>query len=93
MIPTVLVTIDKNSRLEILQDAGVQVAFVDERIRPLDVILLPQQNQAQLINERLADKYPVSTTSDLGGVAANAVRQFQTRSIITTGLKADKEAP
>ena len=91
-MPVVLVLIDSKSRLVIRQDANVQVAIADERVDQHAVTLLPRENQAQEIYELLAGKFVVSPAEDHGQTAANAVRQLQSLNIITTGLKAAKEA-
>jgi len=92
VIPTVLVVVNKDSRVEILQDMGVQVAFADERVDHHALILLPRQNQSIELCDRLDGMIVVSPAEDHQGTAANAVRQLQSLSVITTGLKADKEA-
>lgn len=89
VIPTVLVVVNKDSRVELFQDEGVQVAFADERVDTHAVTLLPRQNQAIELYDRLDGKVVVSPAEDHAGTAANAVRQLTNLQIITTGLKAD----
>ena len=91
-IPTVLVVVNKDSRVELFQDEAVQVAFADERVDTHAVTLLPRQNQSIELFERLDGKIVVSPAEDHAGTAANAVRQLQSLSTITTGLAAKKEA-
>ena len=92
VIPTVLVVVNKDSRIELFQDQAVQVAFADERVDIHAVTLLPRQNQAIELCARLDGKFVVSPSEDNAGTAANAVRQLQSLNTITTGLAADKEA-
>lgn len=91
-IPTVLLVITKDSKLEVFQDKDVLVAFADERVDTHSVILLPMTNQAIELYDRLEGKIVVSRAHDDHGTAANAIRQLQSLNVITTGLKADKEA-
>lgn len=91
-IPTVLVVVNKDSRVELFQDEAVQVAFADERVDIHAVTLLPRKNQAIDLCARLAGKIVVSPAEDHAGTAANAVRQLQSLNTITTGLAAKKEA-
>ena len=91
-LPTVLVVVNKDSRVELYQDEAVQVAFADERVDTHAVTLLPRKNQAIELCARLAGKIVVSPAEDHAGTAANAVRQLQSLSTITTGLAAKKEA-
>lgn len=86
-IPAVLVVIDTNSRLSILQDDGVQVVLVDERVDPEVAVLLPRRNQAQLLLERIADKYPASRDHDIEGAAVNALSQLYRRRIVVGTLE------
>lgn len=92
VIPTVLVVVNKDSRVELFQDEAVQVAFADERVDTHAVTLLPRQNQAIELCARLDGKIVVSPAEDHAGTAENAVRQLQFLNIITTGLAAKKEA-
>jgi hypothetical protein len=92
VIPTVLVVVNRNSQIEVFQDKDVLVAFADERADNRSVILLPMENQAIELYERLDGKIGVSRTKDHGDTARNAIQQLRSLSIITTGLKADKEA-
>lgn len=91
-LPTVLVVVNKDSRVELFQDETVQVAFADERVDTHAVILLPRKNQAIELCARLDGKFVVSPAEDHAGTAANAVRQLQSLNTITTGLAAKKEA-
>lgn len=91
VIPTVLFVVNKDSQLEVFQDLGVQVAFADERVDIHAVILMPRQNQAIELCDRLEGKIVVSPAEDHAGTAANAIRQLQSLNTITTGLAA-KEA-
>ena len=92
MTPAVLVVIDRNSRLSILQDEGVQVVLVDERADPEMAILLPRKNQAQELLERIVHKYPVSRDHDLSGAAVNAISQLFYHRIVV-GELVQKEGP
>lgn len=87
-MPTVLVVINEHSRIEIFQDLNVQVAFADERVDIHAVILMPRQNQAIELCDRLEGKIVVSPAEDHAGTAANAMRQLQSLNTITTGLAA-----
>lgn len=89
LTPAVLVLIDKDSRLSILQDEGVQVAFADERVDRHAVTLLPRKDQAQELHARLEGKVVVSPTNDHGRTAQNAIRQLENSHVITTGRKAE----
>lgn len=91
VIPTVLLVVNKDSQIEVFQDLGVQVAFADERVDIHAVILMPRQNQAIELCDRLEGKIVVSPAEDHAGTAANAVRQLTNLQTITTGLAA-KEA-
>ena len=84
--PAVLIVIDRDSRLSVLQDEGVQVVLVDERADPDIVVLLPRKNQAQQLLERIADKYPASRDHDIGGAAINALTQLYRRRIVVGTL-------
>lgn len=86
LTPAVLVLIDRDSRLSILQDEGVQVVLVDERADPDIVVLLPRSNQAQQLLERIVDKYPASKDHDIGGAAVNALTQLYRRRIVVGTL-------
>lgn len=90
--PAVLIVIDRDSRLSVLQDEGVQVVLVDERADPDVVVLLPRKNQAIELCDRLNGKMVVSPAEDHAGTAANAVRQLTNLQIITIGLAAETEA-
>lgn len=92
VIPTVLVVVNKDSRVELFQDEGVQVAFADERVDTHAVTLLPRKSQAIELCARLDGKIVVSPAEDHAGTARNAIKQLQSLNIITTGLKAEKEA-
>ncbi|MBU1306881.1 MAG: hypothetical protein KKF33_15350, partial [Alphaproteobacteria bacterium] len=92
VIPTVLVVVNKDSRIELFQDQGVQVAFADERVDTHSLILLPRKNQAQELYDRLDGKIVVSPAEDHADTAANAVRQIKSLNVIATGLRAEKEA-
>lgn len=91
VIPTVLVVVNKDSQLEIFQDAAVQVAFADERVDHHALILLPRVNQSIALDQRIDAMIVVSPSEDHAGTAENAVRQLRNLSVITTGRKA-KEA-
>lgn len=86
VIPTVLVVVNRDSQLEILQDQDVQVAYADERVDTHAVVLLPRQNQAIELCERLDGKIVVSPAEDHAGTAANAVRQIEALGVVTVGL-------
>jgi len=86
LVPAVLVVIDQDSRLSILQDDGVQVVLVDERVDPEIAVLLPRKNQAQEMLDLIADKYPISKDHDLGGAAVNALTQLYRRRIVVGTL-------
>lgn len=92
VIPTVLVVVNKDSRVELFQDEAVQVAFADERVDAHAVTLLPRQNQAIELCARLDGKIVVSPAEDHEGTARNAVLQLTNHQIISTGLAAKKEA-
>ena len=81
--------IDRDSRLSILQDEGVQVVLVDERVDPDVVILLPRRDQAEELPPVLGDKYAASRTDDIGMTAANALAQLYRRRIIIGQLEPD----
>lgn len=87
--PTVLVGIDKNSRLFILQDEGAQVVLLDERVDPDVVILLPRRNQAEEMLHVLGDKYPASPNEDIGTTAVNALAQLYRRRLVIGQLEPD----
>jgi hypothetical protein len=87
--PAVLIVIDANSRLSVLQDAGVQVVLLDQRVDPDFVILLPQRNQYEEILLTLGDKYPVSLWDDDGGTAANGIAQLYRKRLIVGSLDPD----
>lgn len=89
LTPAVLVMIDRNSRLCILQDDGVQVVLVDERADPEVVILVPRRDQAEEMLLVLGDKYPASLRNDFGGTAANALAQLYRRRILVGSLEPD----
>ena len=89
LTPAVLVLIDRDSRLSILQDEGVQVVLVDERTDPDIVILLPRRDQAEELLLVLGDKYPASRTDDIGITAANALSQLYRRRILIGQLEPD----
>ena len=91
-MPTVLVVINEHSRIEIFQDLNVQVAFADERVDIHAVILMPRQNQAIELCDRLEGKIVVSPAEDHAGTAENAVRQIQSLNTITTGLAAKESS-
>jgi hypothetical protein len=92
VIPTVLVVVNENSRVEIFQDEHVQVAFADERVDHHALILLPRVNQSIELCDRLDGMIVVSPAEDHAGTAANAVRQLRSLNVISAGLAADKEA-
>jgi hypothetical protein len=92
VIPTVLVVVNKDSRLEIYQDQQVQVAFADERVDCHALILLPRVNQSIELDQRIDNMFVVSPAEDHAGTAQNAVNQLRSLKIISTGLVADKEA-
>lgn len=87
--PTVLVRINGNSALSVLQDAGVQVVLLDERVDPNFVVLLPQRAQYEEILLILGDKYPVSLWQDHGGTAENAIAQLLRQRLIVGSLEPD----
>ena len=87
--PTVLIVIDGNSRLSVLQDAGVQIALLDERVDHDAVVLLPQRDQYEEILLVLGDKFPVSLWHDHGATAANAIAQLLRHKLIVGSLEPD----
>lgn len=88
--PAVLVRIDANSTLSVLQDTGVQIVLLDERVDPEYVVLLPQRDQKEELLLTLGDKYPVSLRDDHGGTAANALSQLYRRRLIIGTLEPDQ---
>lgn len=87
--PAVLIVIDANSRLSVLQDAGVQIVLLDERVDPEFVTLLPQRDQKEELLLILGGKYPVSLWDDHGATAANAIAQLLRHRIVVGTLEPD----
>jgi len=85
-IPTVLVEIDKNSRLRILQNEGVMVAFLDLRVDPA-VVILPQRHQPLEIDAAImgaAGPYPLISEDhdDAVHTASVVVSRLDNRQVI-----------
>jgi hypothetical protein len=87
--PAVLIVIDANGRLSVLQDAGVQIVLLDERVDPEFVTLLPQRDQKEELLLILGGKYPVSLGNDHAGTAANAYAQLLRHRILIGSLEPD----
>lgn len=91
MTPIVLVEIDKDSRLRILQDAGVRVAFVDRRVDP-HLVLLPDRQQAIEIDETVRDLTILSVVNDdPARTAAETLRRLATGEVVVATAVITKE--
>lgn len=91
--PTVLFVISKNSTLSVLQDAGVQIVFVDERVDPEWVVMVPPVDQKEQLLLTLADMNIVSLDDDVGKTAANALAQLYRQRLLISRLEPDQLNP
>lgn len=53
-LPTVLIRITENSRLEVMQTDGVLVGFIDLRTDEQALVILPQESRAEDIMRAIA---------------------------------------
>lgn len=85
MKPVVLVEIDANSRLRILQDIGVRVAYIDRRVDP-QLVLLPERNQAIEIFDAVRGFQLLSITDDdMARTAAEIMRAIAAGEVVVAG--------
>lgn len=88
MTPIVLIEIDKNSRLHVLQDAGVRIIFVDRRVDDEHLTIFSEQDQAKAINHSIRDLSLVSRGADDGDKSAQAtLRRLANGDVIVAGIE------
>lgn len=89
LLPTVLLVVTPDSKLRVMQDIGVRIAFIDLRVEDHLVTILPERNQAIEIDAFLRPYGFVSLKSDIGGTAAEVfaqiIRQRLTIGMLETG--------
>jgi hypothetical protein len=86
MTPFVLIEITKDSRLRVLQDAGVRVGFVDHRVDPV-LTIFGAADQAAEINQVTALLPVISPgNDDFSRTAAEMIRRIANGELVVVGL-------
>ena len=89
LTPTVLLVVTPDSKLRVMQDLGVRIAFIDLRVERDYVTLLPERNQALEIDAFLRPFGFVSLREDIGETAANAFAQIIRQRLTVGTLEPD----
>jgi hypothetical protein len=90
MTPIVLIIIDENSRIQILQQDGVRVGFVDRRVDGGHLTVLPETNDSLELDAAI-DGLKILTLAhdDEVRTAAETLRRIANREIVVVGLLKD----
>lgn len=91
LIPTVLLVVTPDSKLRVMQDLGVRIAFIDLRVERDYVTILPERNQAIEIDAFLRPYGFVTPKEDIGGTATEVFAQLIRQRLTIGTLETDHE--
>lgn len=91
LIPTVLLVVTPDSKLRVMQDIGVRIAFIDLRVERDYVTILPERNQAIEIDAFLRPYGFVTPNEDIGGTATEVFAQLIRQRLTIGTLETDHE--
>lgn len=91
LIPTVLLVVTPDSKLRVMQDLGVRIAFIDLRVERDYVTILPERNQAIEIDAFLRPFGFITPNEDVGGTAAEVFAQIIRQRLTIGTLETDHE--
>lgn len=91
LIPTVLLVVTPDSKLRVMQDLGVRIAFIDLRVERDYVTILPERNQAIEIDAFLRPFGFVTPKEDIGGTATEVFAQLIRQRLTIGTLETDHE--
>ena len=91
LIPTVLLVVTPDSKLRVMQDLGVRIAFIDLRVERDYVTILPERNQAIEIDAFLRPFGFIPPNEDVGGTAAEVFAQIIRQRLTIGTLEIDHE--
>lgn len=91
LIPTVLLVVTPDSKLRVMQDLGVRIAFIDMGVERDYVTILPERNQAIEIDAFLRPYGFVTPKEDIGGTATEVFAQLIRQRLTIGTLETDHE--